>query len=68
MPRHVPRQGAPSFRYDPGRTLRHLDKLRADLRVAEKWQRGESAKGYSCKPDDPELKIRHQELTEEIEH
>ncbi|MBK3570932.1 hypothetical protein [Streptomyces sp. MBT62] len=32
------------------------------------WQRGESAKGYSCEPDDPELKLRHQELTEEIEH
>lgn len=53
---------------DPGRTLRRLERLRADLRAVEKWQRGESAKGYSRNPDDPELTIRHEELTEEIEH
>ncbi|MEN8656084.1 DUF3560 domain-containing protein [Streptomyces sp. 21So2-11] len=56
------------FKKDPGRTLRRLDTLRADLRAVEKWQRGESAKGYSRNPDDPELTIRHEELTEEIEH
>ncbi|MEU9120600.1 DUF3560 domain-containing protein [Streptomyces sp. NPDC048506] len=56
------------FRKDPRRTLRRLDKLRADLRAVEKWQRGESAKGYSRNPDDPELTIRHEELTEEIEY
>ncbi|MDJ0380837.1 DUF3560 domain-containing protein [Streptomyces sp. G-G2] len=56
------------FRKDPGRTLRRLDKLRADLRAVEKWQRGESAKGFSRSPADPELEIEHQELTEEIEH
>lgn len=54
------------FKKDPGRTLRRLDKLRADLRAVEKWQRGESAKGFSRSPADPELKIEHQELTEEI--
>ncbi|MFD0370813.1 DUF3560 domain-containing protein [Streptomyces sp. NPDC127114] len=56
------------FRTNPGRTLRRLEKLRADLRAVEKWQRGESAKGYSRNPDDPELTIRHEELTEEIAH
>ncbi|MFJ4800153.1 DUF3560 domain-containing protein [Streptomyces murinus] len=56
------------FKKNPGRTLRRLDKLRADLRAVEKWQRGESAKGYSRNPDDPELTIRHEELTEEIAH
>ncbi|GAA1270669.1 hypothetical protein GCM10009665_68740 [Kitasatospora nipponensis] len=56
------------FRKDPGTTLRRLDKLRADLRAVEKWQRGQSAKGYSRNPDDPELTIRHEELTEEITH
>ncbi|MGJ5898334.1 DUF3560 domain-containing protein [Streptomyces niveiscabiei] len=56
------------FRKDPGRTLRRLDKLRADLRAVEKWQRGEPAKGYSRNPADPELVTEHQELTEEIEH
>lgn len=56
------------FKKDPGRTLRRLDKLRADLRAVEKWQRGESAKGFSRNPADPELEIEHQELTEEIEH
>ncbi|MFF4295040.1 DUF3560 domain-containing protein [Streptomyces vinaceus] len=56
------------FKKDPGRTLRRLDKLRADLRAVEKWQRGQSAKGYSRNPADPELKIEHQELTEEIAH
>ncbi|MFD7580972.1 DUF3560 domain-containing protein [Kitasatospora sp. NPDC059817] len=56
------------FRKDPGRTLRRLEKLRADLRAVEKWQRGESAKGYSRNPADPELTIRHEELAEEITH
>ncbi|MEU3961162.1 DUF3560 domain-containing protein [Streptomyces buecherae] len=56
------------FKKDPGRTLRRLDKLRADLRAVEKWQRGESAKGFSRNPADPELEIEHQVLTEEIEH
>lgn len=56
------------FRKDPGRTLRRVGKLRADLRAVEKWQRGESAKGFSRSPADPELEIEHQELTEEIEH
>ncbi|MBT2405605.1 MULTISPECIES: DUF3560 domain-containing protein [unclassified Streptomyces] len=56
------------FRKNPGRTLRRLEKLRTDLRAVEKWQRGESAKGYFRNPGDPELEIRHQELTEEIEH
>ncbi|MET9148636.1 DUF3560 domain-containing protein [Streptomyces sp. NPDC004042] len=53
---------------DPGRTLRRLDKLRADLRAVEKWQRGQSAKGFSRNPADPELEIEHQELAEEIAH
>ncbi|MDT0459141.1 DUF3560 domain-containing protein [Streptomyces sp. DSM 41527] len=56
------------FRKDPGRTLRRLDKLRADLRAVEKWQSGQSAKGFSRNPADPELEIEHQELTEEIAH
>ncbi|MER6604241.1 DUF3560 domain-containing protein [Streptomyces parvus] len=56
------------FKKDPGRTLRRLDKLRADLRAVEKWQRGESAKGFSRSPADPELETEHQELTEEIQH
>ncbi|MDX3387558.1 DUF3560 domain-containing protein [Streptomyces niveiscabiei] len=56
------------FRKDPGRTLRRLAKLRADLRAVEKWQRGEPAKGYSRNPANPELVTEHQELTEEIEH
>ncbi|MBT2394661.1 DUF3560 domain-containing protein [Streptomyces sp. ISL-100] len=56
------------FKKNPGRTLRRLDKLRADLRAVEKWQRGESAKGFSRSPADPELEIEHQELTEEIAH
>ncbi|WP_078627280.1 DUF3560 domain-containing protein [Streptomyces exfoliatus] len=56
------------FRKDPGRTLRRLEKLRADLRAVEKWARGESAKGFSRNPDDPELEIERQELAEEIQH
>jgi hypothetical protein len=56
------------FKKDPGRTLRRLDKLRADLRAVERWQRGESAKGFSRNPADPELEIEHQELAEEIAH
>ncbi|MFC1403190.1 MULTISPECIES: DUF3560 domain-containing protein [Streptacidiphilus] len=57
-------------RTNPGRTLRRLDKLRADLRAVEKWQHGQSAKGYRLDPTNPEvsaeLTIRHDELTEEI--
>ncbi|ARF73790.1 hypothetical protein B7C62_17090 [Kitasatospora albolonga] len=53
---------------DPGRTLRRLNKLWADLRAVEKWQRGQSAKGFSRNPADPELEIEHQELAEEIAH
>ncbi|MGW4503685.1 DUF3560 domain-containing protein [Streptomyces sp. NPDC004436] len=56
------------LRKNPGTTLRRLDKLRADLRAVEKWQRGESAKGYTRNPADPELTILHEEYTEEIEH
>lgn len=56
------------FKKDPSRTLRRLDKLRADLRAVEKWQRGQSAKGFSRNPADPELEIEHQELAEEIAH
>ncbi|MYU02150.1 MULTISPECIES: DUF3560 domain-containing protein [unclassified Streptomyces] len=56
------------FKKDPGRTLRRIDKLRADLRAVEKWQRGQSAKGVSRNPADPELEIEHQELAEEIAH
>ncbi|MFD5553745.1 DUF3560 domain-containing protein [Streptomyces sp. NPDC127068] len=57
-----------AFKKNPGRTLRRIDTLRADLRAVEKWQRGESAKGYFRTPADPELEIEHQELTEEIDH
>lgn len=56
------------FKKDPGRTLRRLDKLRADFRAVEKWQRGQPAKGFSRNPADPELEIEHQELAEEITH
>ncbi|MFI9333059.1 DUF3560 domain-containing protein [Kitasatospora sp. NPDC052868] len=66
--RHKAAANYEQFRTNPGRTLRRLEKLRADLRAVEKWQRGESAKGYSRNPDDPEQTIRHEELTEEIAH
>lgn len=58
--------GYETFRKNPGRTLRRIATLEADLRAVEKWMRGESAKGYSRNPADPELPIRHAELTEEI--
>jgi hypothetical protein len=64
--------GYEAFRKNPGRTLRRIEKLRADLRAVEKWQRGESAKGYRQDIGNPEtaseLKIRHEELTEEISY
>ncbi|WP_331721563.1 DUF3560 domain-containing protein [Streptomyces sp. NBC_00212] len=60
------------FRKNPARTLRRIAKLKADLRAVEKWQRGESAKGYSRNPQNPqtrqELGIEHAELSEEIEY
>lgn len=57
--------GFEQFRKNPARTLRRLEKLRADLRAVQKWQRGESAKGFS-RSDSQELAIEHQELTEQI--
>ncbi|MHB9861930.1 DUF3560 domain-containing protein [Streptomyces sp. YIM S03343] len=57
------------FRNDPPRTLRRIKKLSADLRRVEKWQRGESAGGYtrSLTPDTvAELNRRHEELTDEL--
>lgn len=59
-----------AFRKDPGRTLRRLEKLRADLRGVERWQRGESNNGYTralTPATVAELNRRHEELTEEIE-
>ncbi|MGW7639542.1 DUF3560 domain-containing protein, partial [Streptomyces decoyicus] len=35
------------YRTNPGRTLRRLEKLRKELRDIAKWQRGESACGYT---------------------
>ncbi|MGA4842106.1 DUF3560 domain-containing protein [Streptomyces sp. G45] len=62
--------GYEQFRKNPARTLRRIDKLQAELRAVEKWQRGESAHGYPQNIDDPEvrqeLEIQRQELTEEI--
>jgi hypothetical protein len=58
------------FRKNPPRTLRRLDKLRAELRGVERWQRGESNNGYTralTPATVAELEIRHEELTEEIE-
>jgi len=59
-------------RNNPGRTLRRLDKLRADLRAVEKWQRGQSAKGFHQDVANletrEELAIRRDELIEEIEY
>ncbi|MFE4639202.1 DUF3560 domain-containing protein [Streptomyces sp. NPDC056773] len=60
--------GYETFRKNPGTTLRRIAKLQADLRAVEKWMRGQSAKGYSRNPGDPELPIRHAELTEEINY
>jgi hypothetical protein len=57
------------FRKNAPRTLRRLDKLRADLRGVERWQRGESNNGYTralTPATVAELEIRHDELTEEI--
>lgn len=61
-----------AHRKNPGRTLRRLDKLRADLRRIEKWQRGESAGGFKESIGNPEtvaeLARRHDEVTEQIQH
>ncbi|MEU7583800.1 DUF3560 domain-containing protein [Streptomyces sp. NPDC041068] len=58
------------FRKDPRRTLRRLETLRADLRRVERWQKGESAAGFTRDIGNPEtvaeLQRRHEELTEEI--
>lgn len=63
-------EGYEQFRKAPRRTLRRIEKLRADLRRVEKWQRGESAGGFPRDITNPdtvqELTIRHEELTEEI--
>ncbi|MEY9937623.1 DUF3560 domain-containing protein [Streptacidiphilus sp. MAP5-3] len=70
--RHQAAESYERHRNNPGRTLRRLDKLRADLRAVEKWRRGDPAKGYHRDHTDPdtiaELAIRHDELTEEIQH
>lgn len=62
--------GYEAFRKNPNRTLRRIDKLKAELRAVEKWQRGESAHGFPQDIGNPdtrqELEIQHQELTEEI--
>ncbi|MCC3767276.1 DUF3560 domain-containing protein [Streptomyces sp. UNOC14_S4] len=62
--------GYEQFRRNPARTLRRIDKLRAELRAVEKWQRGESAHGYTQNINNPdtrqELEIQHKELSEEI--
>ncbi|MFD9791320.1 DUF3560 domain-containing protein [Streptomyces sp. NPDC059070] len=62
--------GYEQFRKNPGRTLRRIAKLKADLRAVEKWQRGESAKGYTRTAHSPEavqeLATEHEELTEQI--
>jgi ParB/RepB/Spo0J family partition protein len=61
-----------AHRKNPGVTLRRLDKLRADLRRIEKWQRGESAGGFKESIGNPEtvaeLARRHDEVTEQIQH
>ncbi|MGW1364747.1 DUF3560 domain-containing protein [Streptomyces chartreusis] len=58
-----------AYRKNPGVTLRRIDKLQAQLRRVEKWQRGESAGGYTraLTPDTvAELARTHQDLTEEL--
>ncbi|MFD0032486.1 DUF3560 domain-containing protein [Streptomyces sp. NPDC127172] len=58
-----------AFRKNPPRTLRRIKNLEADLRRVEKWQRGESAGGYtrSLTPATvAELGRRHEELTDEL--
>lgn len=63
-------EGYEQFRRAPRRTLRRIEKLQADLRRVQKWQRGESAGGFHRDITNPdtvqELTIRHEELTEEI--
>ncbi|WP_367132744.1 MULTISPECIES: DUF3560 domain-containing protein [Streptomyces] len=58
------------FRNNPPRTLRRIEKLKADLRRVEKWQAGKSAGGYTRDIGNPEtvaeLNRRHEELTEQI--
>ncbi|MGW1870440.1 DUF3560 domain-containing protein [Streptomyces mauvecolor] len=62
--------GYEAFRKNPARTLRRLETLKADLRAVEKWQRGESAKGYTRNPENPEtsqeLAVEQAELSEQI--
>ncbi|MGW2863400.1 DUF3560 domain-containing protein [Streptomyces sp. NPDC001205] len=64
--------GYEAFRKNPARTLRRIQKLKTDLRAVEKWQRGESAKGYTRSPEHPEtsqeLAVEHAELSEQIEY
>jgi hypothetical protein len=57
------------FRKAPGRTLRRIAKLEADLRRVEKWLRGESAGGFTrdlTPATVAELNRRKEELEEEI--
>lgn len=57
-------------RNDPGRTLRRIAKLQADLRRVEKWLAGRSAGGFCRDITNPdtvaELNRRKDELNEEI--
>ncbi|MEV0445915.1 DUF3560 domain-containing protein [Streptomyces spectabilis] len=59
------------FRNAPRRTLRRLESLRADLRRVERWQKGESAGGYTRDISNPatvaELQRCHEELMNEID-
>jgi hypothetical protein len=58
-----------AFRTNPGRTLRRIATLEADLRRVERRQRGEGAGGfpYSLTPDAvAELNRRKEELEEEL--
>lgn len=58
-----------AYRKNPGVTLRRIDKLAAQLRRVEKWQRGESAGGYTraLTPETvAELGRAHQDVTEEL--
>ncbi|MFG2143701.1 DUF3560 domain-containing protein [Streptomyces sp. NPDC048696] len=62
------------FRNNPPRTLRRIEKLEAQLRRVEKWQKGESAGGFTENIGNPEvveeLRLQHLDLdlTEEIKH
>ncbi|MFE7122154.1 DUF3560 domain-containing protein [Streptomyces sp. NPDC057654] len=62
--------GYEAFRKDPGRTLRRIDKLHAELRAVERRQHDEATYGSPQDSRYPEvcqeLELRHQELTEEI--